>query len=472
MKRDVYDLVVVGAGSAGLTASLTAARLGARVALVERDRPGGDCLFSGCVPSKALVRVARVAWEQRRADRFGLDPSEPRVDFPRVAAYIQGVIDRIYEHDKPDALRAEGVDVVLGPARFVGPHALVAGDRLLRGRRFVVCTGSRPAGLPIAGLAESGYLTYEDLFSLPALPSRLTVLGAGPIGLEMGQAFSRLGSRVTMLQRSGRVLTVADPDCSDAIAGVLRAEGVDLRLGTTISRVERRADQIVVRTDAGDVQGDALLLAAGRRPNVDGLDLERAGVAYGPRGIPVNRFLQTNQPHVYACGDVVGGQQFTHLAHTQAFWAVRNALLPGKSSGVVEHLPWAVFTEPEIARVGLTEPEARERHGRDARVTRLPADLVDRAQTDDDLAGFVKVVHRGNGRILGAHIVAARAGEMIQPFVNAMARGGSLGDLARTVHVYPTYTMGVQQAAVTWQERRLLSGPLGALVRAVVRLGW
>jgi pyruvate/2-oxoglutarate dehydrogenase complex dihydrolipoamide dehydrogenase (E3) component len=467
----LYDLVVVGGGSAGLTASLTAARLGARVALVERDRPGGDCLFSGCVPSKALIRAARAAREVRRAGRFGVEASEPSVDFPRVLGYVAEVIDRIYERDNPDALRREGVEVILGHGRFVGPHALDVDGRAVRGRRVVVCTGSRPAAPPIPGLAEAPSLTYEDLFSLPALPARLLVLGAGPIGLEMAQAFGRLGSRVTLLQRSSRLLTVADPDCSRAIEAVLRAEGVDVRLEATVERVARRGAETVVTLADGAVAGDALLVAAGRRPNVDGLDLARAGVAYGPRGIPIDDDLRTNVPHIYAAGDVTGGPQFTHHAHTQAFWATRNALLPGRSSCVVRHVPWTVFTEPEVARVGPTEPEARARHGRDVAVTRLPLDLVDRAHTDDDRVGFVKAVHRRDGRLLGAHVVAARAGEMIQPFVSVLAAGGSLGDLARTVHVYPTYMMGVQQAAVTWQERRLLSGPLGRVIRAAVRLG-
>jgi pyruvate/2-oxoglutarate dehydrogenase complex dihydrolipoamide dehydrogenase (E3) component len=465
-----YDFVVIGGGSAGLLAAPLAARLGARVALVERDRPGGDCLFTGCVPSKTLLKVAKVVHEMRRADAVGLAPAATPVDMSRVSAHIQDVISRIYQHDSPEALRAQGVDVILGPARFVDAHTLSVNGRTVRGRRFLICTGARPAIPAIPGLADVRMLTYEELFSLRTLPARLLVIGAGPIGVEMSQAFARLGSSVTVFQRAARLLTVADADCSTVIAEVFRREGITLRLGASIDRVDQEGDEIVVTTSGDRVVGDALLVAVGRAPTLDGLDLVRAGVAHSASGISVDAYLRTSQPHIYACGDVLGGEQFTHLAAIQAYQATRNALLPGKTRGTLQHAPWTVFTDPEVARAGLTEDEARARHGSSVRVYTLPLARVDRAQAEEDRYGLVKLVYRPKGTILGAHIVAARAGEMIQEVITAMNQGKTLRDLAAAIHVYPTYAVGVQQAAAFALERSLFGGVLGRLIRLVTRL--
>jgi len=465
-----YDLIVIGAGSGGLVAAPLAVKLGARVALVEKYKPGGDCLYTGCVPSKALIKVARVAHEMRRAADYGLEPHQPRVDLGRVNAHIQDVIQRVYQFESPDVLAHEGVELVTGEAHFLDEHTVQAGGRSLRGKRFLVCTGSRAAVPPIPGLAEVGFLTYDDIFHLTTLPEHLLILGAGPIGMEMGQAFRRLGSQVTMFQRSRRLLSMADPECSEALAGVLRDEGVRFHLGAAVDRFEKLDGEIVATVGGERVVGDALLVAAGRKANVEGLELERAGVAYGPRGIPVDEYLRTNQHHIYACGDVLGEQQFTHYAGTQGYVAVRNALLPGKDVGVIERVPWTIFTDPEVARVGLTEAEARERHGVDVRVTRLAMERIDRAQTEEDLSGFIKVVHTPSGKILGAHVVAGRAGEMIHEYVLAMDQGIKLGDLAGAMHVYPTYSIGTQQAAAAWRTDSLLQSLAGRLVTAAARL--
>jgi pyruvate/2-oxoglutarate dehydrogenase complex dihydrolipoamide dehydrogenase (E3) component len=467
---DEYDLIVIGAGSGGLSAAPFAAKLGARVALVEKYQPGGDCLYTGCVPSKALIRVARVAWEMRRAADYGLEPHQPRVDLGRVMAHVQDVIQRVYQFENPETLARAGVHLVTGEARFLDAHTVRVGAATLRGEHFLVCTGSRAAVPPIPGLDETGFLTYDELFNLTELPGHLLIVGAGPIGMEMGQAFRRLGSEVTMFQRSKRLLSMADPDCSEALAGLLRGEGVRFHLGATLDRVEKLDGRIVVSAGGERIAGDALLVAAGRRPNVERLDLERAGVAYGPRGIPVDEHLRTNQHHIYACGDVLGEQQFTHYAGMQGYVAVRNALLPGKRVGVLERVPWTIFTDPEVARAGLTEPEARERHGSDVRVTRWPMERIDRAQTEEDVSGFLKVVHKPNGEILGAHIVAARAGEMIHEYIVAMARGLKFGDLSGPLHVYPTYSIGTQQAAAAWKTENLLGSAAGRLISTVARL--
>ena len=466
---DEYDLIVIGAGSGGLSAAPFAAKLGARVALVEKNKPGGDCLYTGCVPSKALIKAAKVAWQMRRAADYGLEPHEPWVDLGRVTAHVQDVIQRVYQFESVEVLAGEGVEVVTGAARFLDAHTVQAGDRTLRGRHFIICTGSRAAIPPVPGLKETGFLTYDDLFHMTELPSHLLVIGAGPIGMEMGQAFRRLGSEVTMFQRSARLLTMADPECSDTLAEVLREEGVRFHLGTELDRVERVDQGIVVTTGGEQIVGDALLVAAGRRANVDGLELEKAGVAYGPRGIPVDEHLRTNQHHIYACGDVLGEQQFTHYAGFQGYVAVRNALLPGKGVGVLDRVPWTIFTDPEVARAGLTEPEARERHGDEVRVTHWPNERIDRAQTEEDRRGFIKVIHKPNGEILGVHIVAERAGEMIHEFILAMERGIKLGDLSGVIHVYPTYSTGTQQAAVAYRVDSLLESLPGRLITAAAR---
>jgi len=465
-----FDFVVIGAGSAGLLAAPLAAKLGVRVALVERDRPGGDCLFTGCVPSKALLRVAQAAHDQRHAVRFGLAGSEPTVDMVQVSAHIQEVIGRIYEHDRPEALERQGVSVLLGAARFVDSHTIQAGGKLVRGKRFLLCTGSRPARPSIPGLDRVPYLTYEDLFTLKTLPRRLLVVGGGPVGVEMSQAFARLGSMVTLIQRNASLLPAAESDCAGILTDVLRDEGVNVRLGLAAERVEQDGDAIAVVAGGERFTGDALLVATGRVPVVDGLGLERAGVAHGARGIRVNAYLQTSQPHIYACGDVIGGEQFTHLAATQAYQATRNALLPGRTRTRSGPTPWAVFTDPEVARAGLTEAEARARFGRDVRSYALPLARVDRAQASEDRHGLVKLIYRGNGTIIGAHIVAARAGEMLQEAIAAIDQRKTLGQLAAAVHVYPTYAVGLQQAASYALEESLFSGHRGRIVRVGLRL--
>jgi pyruvate/2-oxoglutarate dehydrogenase complex dihydrolipoamide dehydrogenase (E3) component len=468
MERE-YDLIVIGAGSGGLSAAPLAAKLGARVALVEKYKPGGDCLYTGCVPSKALIKVARVAWEMRRASDFGLEPHRPPVDLGRVMAHVQDVIQRVYQFESPEVLAHDGVELVTGEARFLDERTVRAGERTLRAKRFIIATGSRAAVPPIPGLEGAGFLTYDDVFHLQELPKHLLVLGAGPIGMELAQAFRRLGSEVTMFQRSKRLLSMADPDCSEVLANVLREEGVQFHLGAELNRVESVGEKVMISTGADRIEGDRLLVAAGRTANVEGLDLERAGVAYGPRGIPVDEHLRTNQHHIYACGDVLGTHQFTHYAGMQGYVAVRNALFPGNGTGVLEQVPWTIFTDPEVARVGLTEPEARERHDGEVQVTRWPIERIDRAQAEEDRHGFIKVIHKSGGEILGAHIVAGRAGEMIHEFVLAMDRGLKLGDLSGAMHVYPTYSVGNQQAAVSWRVDNLVKSTAGRLLTTAAR---
>jgi pyruvate/2-oxoglutarate dehydrogenase complex dihydrolipoamide dehydrogenase (E3) component len=382
--------------------------------------------------------------------------------------HVQEVIQRIYVHESAEALAEEGVEVVLAPARFADPHTVVAGDRTLRAKHVLICTGARASVPPVPGLAETPHESYETIFKLRRLPPRLLVIGAGPIGLELAQAFQRLGSEVTCFQRSEQILTMADPEISAALVEVLRGEGIRFQTGARIERVEATDGGVAVV--AGErFEGDALLIAAGREPNVEGLGLEKAGVVFSKGGIPVDEHLRTNQRHIFACGDVIGSHQFTHYAGWQGYIAVRNALLPGSGGGLRAQVPWTIFTDPEVARCGLTEREARERHGDDVQVCTWPLTLVDRAQTEDDLAGFIKVVHRRQGEILGAHIMAARAGEMIHEYVLAMERGINFGDLSGAIHVYPTYSTGNQQAAAVYRISSLLESRAGRLVTGLAR---
>jgi pyruvate/2-oxoglutarate dehydrogenase complex dihydrolipoamide dehydrogenase (E3) component len=465
-----YDLVVIGAGSAGLSAATFAAQLGARVALIDRVRPGGDCLESGCVPSKTLIKVAKLAWEMRHADRFGLAPTVPGIDLGLINAHVQATVERVYQFERPETLRAAGIAFYAGGARFVGTDTVVAGDQLLRGGGFVVCTGAHPLRPHLPGLDDVAFLTYEDVFHLDRLPPRLVVLGTGPVAVELAQAFGRLGSRVTIIGRSGHVLRRADETVQSLLERILVDDGIDLHLDAAAERVQPSdRGELRVITSRATVTGDALLVALGRSPNVDGLDLERAGITYTPAGIAVDETLRTSNPRVFACGDVIGGPQFSHYAGWQAYIAVRNALLPGSSRGVRSDLPWAVFTDPEVAAVGLTEKEALSRYGSGVDIVQIDLDHVDRAQTDADLRGIIKVVLRRDGQILGAHLVAARAGEMIQEYVLAMNHRLPLDRLAGTMHVYPTYSSGSQQVEASYFTQKLLFGIKGRLIRMLLR---
>ena len=472
-----YDLIIIGGGSAGLTAAAFAVQLGARVALVEKQRMGGDCTWTGCVPSKTLLKAARVAHEMRTANRFGLSSAEPEVDLKSVMAHVRSVVMEVYDDESPEALRADGIDVYLGAARFIDPHTLAAGDAVLTARYFLIATGAHPFIPPIPGLEDVEYLTYETIWDLQVLPRHLLVIGAGPIGSEMSQAFRRLGADVTLIGGQDRLLSRDDPDASRVLAGVFGAEGIDLKLGAPAERVWQDtaggaavAGGIHVSAGGEQVVGDALLVAVGRRPNVDGLDLEAAGVAYSGRGIQVDDHLRTSQRHIYAAGDCTGGYQFTHYAGWQAVMAVRNALLPGASKGITDLVPWTTFTDPEVAHVGLTEEQARAEFGDEVMTCEWPMTRVDRARAEAHTAGFIKLVHKKNGALLGATIVAGRAGEMIHEWIVALDQGLKVGDLSNAIHVYPTYSMASMQAAAAIRVQQMLSGMSGRVVHGLARL--
>lgn len=469
-----YDLVIIGGGSAGQVAAPAAAALGARVALVDKERLGGECLWTGCVPSKSLIASATAADQTRRLQALGLQGSLEPVALGAVMDRVQGVIDTIYRTEDAEAMRRRGLDVYLGHAAFRSPHELVVDGQPLRGRTFLICTGSHPAVPPVPGLDACAYLTNETIFGLRDLPAHLVVAGGGPVGAEMAQAFRRLGSAVTLLTGDRGLLPREDSDASAVLARVFAREGITV-IRSKLAAVERDGTSICMhyggRGGAGQVRGDRLLLALGRHPNVAGLGLERAGVVYDPqKGIQIDAYLRTSVPHILACGDVSGPYRYTHAAGFQAAVAVRNALFPLlKTRARLDPLPWATVTDPEVARVGKTEHEARRAHGRVV-VVRHDFAHVDRALAEAQTEGFVKLlVSPWRGKILGGHIVGPRAGELIQEITLAMRQGLSVVDLAGTIHVYPTLAMAVQQAALgfyrQWPLYRLARGPLRALAR-------
>ena len=480
-----YDLTIIGGGSGGLVAARLAVSLGAKVLLIDKlqypqtDREpgedlvqplapayaeyaprrtphrssnftlGGDCLRYGCVPSKSLIHVARVLHQSREAARLGLTIDAPTVDMSRVTQYIQGVIKRVEENE---TALVEGVDVCFGSIAFQSPTALTFNGQTVQSRNTIIATGSHPAVPPLAGLAEAGYLTNEDVFDLTRLPDSLAIAGGGPIGVELAQAFARLGTQVTLLQGPERLLPKEDPEVSDAIAGFLHAEGVEILTGARLVRARRAGTHKVITARLGqaerEIEAAELLLALGRKPNIDGLNLEAAGIVYDEKGIKVNACLETSASNVLAIGDVTGGYLFTHVAAYQAGIAVRNALVPIAKKKVDERvIPWCTFTDPEVARVGMTYAQAKQHYPR-VREVRLPYAEIDRAQTEGETTGFIKLVLASKkDEIVGAHIVGRQAGELLGEIGLAMRKRLSLSDIQWTIHAYPTIGTGLQQAA-------------------------
>jgi pyruvate/2-oxoglutarate dehydrogenase complex dihydrolipoamide dehydrogenase (E3) component len=446
-----YDVVVLGGGTAGLTAALAASHFGASVALVEQEpRIGGDCTFYGCVPSKAVIEIAQVAHELQRAQAEGIVDAAPEFDFAAVMRRRARIVDEIAADDRDERFTSAGIAVVHARARFRDAHTLELDDsRTLSARRFVLATGSLPAVPDIHGLDTVRYLTNRTVFGLERLPSRLAVLGGGEVGLEVAQALHRLGSKVTVLEVAERLLGQDEPEAGETIAQAFAAEGIDLRLGADVTDVGERGAEIVLRLDGGELVCDELLIAAGRTSSIEslGLDLELE------RGyVKIDRRCRTSLPHVYAAGDVTGGYQFTHVASHEGRIAGANAA--GKRARLDERVvPWVTFTDPEIAHVGLTEAQARERHKR-VETHIFPMARVDRARILERPIGFVKLVtaarpllgRTGGGVLVGAQIVGPRAGELIQGCALAIRTRCFAGRLAQTIHAYPTMSVGVQQA--------------------------
>ena len=476
--KRTWDLVVLGGGSAGLVASLTAAGLGARVALIEADRPGGDCLYTGCVPSKSLIASARLAHDIRHAGGLGLEPFEPRFDFARVMERIGSVIDAAGEHDSPEYLGSQGVEVVQGHGRFAAPGVVSVDGRELRFRAALIATGSRPAVPPIAGIDSADVLTNETVFELRELPQRLAVLGGGPVGVELAQAFGRLGSRVELVEMAGELLPREDPEASRLIALQLADEGVQVHTQTRATGVPGPC-RLSAEGPAGTIElgFDRLLVAAGRRPVVDDLGLDTVGVETTAEGwIRVDRFLRTTGDRIFAAGDAVGELFFTHVAGYHALVAMANALFRARRKVDHSAIPSVTFTDPEVARVGLTEQQARERLGHEPLVFRHDYARSDRALTASATQGFAKLIADRRGRLVGATVVGEAAGESIAEVARLVRDGGKVAELSQTVHAYPTFTEAPARAADDWWRHKYLNPrgrrrlrPLLALLRALDR---
>lgn len=444
----IYDIAVIGAGSGGLSVAAAAAQFGRKVVLFEKGKMGGDCLNYGCVPSKALIAAAKHAHAVRSGSKYGVVAQEPAIDFQAVHDHVHRVIAAIEPNDSQERFEKLGVHVVRAEARFRDAASIEADGKIYGARRIVIATGSRAAIPPIPGLADIPYFTNETLFENAIRPKHLIVIGGGPIGLEMAQAHRRLGSQVTVIEALDP-LGKDDPELTGVVIKALIAEGVAILARTVVTSVRKSKVGIAVETDGrGTIEGSDILVAAGRIANVEGLNLEAAGIAYTRKGITVDQGLRTVNRRVYAVGDVAGGLQFTHVAGYHAGLVIRNALfrLPVRNrTGII---PWVTYTDPELAHVGLTEAQARQQFGDAVKAVRWPFHDNDRAQTEGKTQGLVKAVIGKGGRILGAGIVGAEAGELIQPWVLAMGTGLKIKAFANMVAPYPTLGEASRRAAI------------------------
>ncbi|KAF0182820.1 MAG: mercuric reductase [Nitrospirae bacterium] len=437
-----FDIGILGAGSAGLTAASGAAKFGAKTLLIEREKMGGDCLHYGCVPSKALIHIARARHLLRNAEAYGLPRIElPPVDFRSVRERILSVVSTIQRHDSPERFCSLGVRVEFGSPEFVDEHTVRLGSASFTARSWVIATGSSPAIPAIAGLSDVPYLTNRELFYLDSLPASLIILGGGPVGIEMAQAFARLGSTVSVIQRGGQILTREDKDMADVVMDSLAADGVMLHLHARALKVGKENGQTVVTIRKGDsterVVGDALLVALGRRPNLDGMGLERIGIEIKDGGLVLDTRLRTRHAHIYGAGDVTGAYQFTHAAGYEGGLAVTNAILKLPRKVNYQLMPWCTYTDPELASIGMNEHRAREA-GTDYTAWQESFSANDRALAEGATVGAVKLLLAKNGKPLGIQIAGPHAGELLAPWIGIMNGGGKLSSLAGAVHPYPT----------------------------------
>lgn len=457
----MYNLVVIGAGTAGLVTAAGAAGLGAKVALIEKNLMGGDCLNVGCVPSKSVIRSSRALADARDGARFGLRlPDGAGADFGAVMERMRRIRSGLSGHDSAARFKGLGVDVFLGEARFTGPHTVETGGQALKFRKCAITSGARAAVPDIPGLKSAGFLTNETVFNLTAIPPRLACIGAGPIGCELAQAFQRLGSQVVLFHKGAHILDREDEDAAEILQKKFRAEGIELVLNSRIVKVESDRNGKTLHYESsgksGSITVDEILVGAGRAPNVEGLNLEAAGVKFDlKKGVRVNEYLQTDNPDVFAAGDVCMRWKFTHAADAAARIVIQNALF-FKSKKITDVLmPWVTYTDPEIAHVGLGEREAADL-GVAVETLVRPFSAVDRAVADGEEEGFVKVrVQKGNDKILGATIVARHAGEMIGEWTLAARFNIGLGSMGSAIHPYPTQSEAARQLSDEYNRKRL-----------------
>ncbi|PCI24897.1 dihydrolipoyl dehydrogenase [Candidatus Peregrinibacteria bacterium] len=437
-----FDLIVIGAGSGGLVSALGANYLGAKVLLIEKGKLGGDCLNYGCVPSKALIRSAHVAHAIKNAKNFGISVEKSSIDFSAVITRVQNIIQNIATtHDSKERFESLGIRVIMGTSTFLNSHEVLLNDKTYFGKKIVIATGGRANRPNIEGLEKTGYLTNEELFSIKKSPKSLIILGGGAIGSEMAQAFSRLGVQVTIVDKSSTILSREDTDVAEVIMKKFKREGIQIEVNALPIKVHTDGTQKYVTIQQNGenkiLQAEEILVALGRKPNIEGLQLEAAGVKYDKKGIQVNSHQQTSKKHIYACGDICGPFLFTHMASYQAGIIVKNAFTPLSAKASYHAFPWCTFLDPEVAHVGLSEKQVTEQ-GIFHTIHKSPVSTVDRARADGENEGFIKIILGKKGKILGVTIVAPHAGELLAEYTLAMNKGLKIQDIYDTIHIYPT----------------------------------
>ncbi len=448
-----YDVVIIGAGSAGLVACKVANGLGKKTLLIEKRKLGGDCTWFGCVPSKTLIKSANIAHQIKRLREFGLEPFTPiELNADRVMAHVRAVVQADADGHPPEILEAEGINVLFGAPHFLDNHSIELGGRKISSKKFIVCTGSHPFVPPIKGLQDIPYLTNETIFDLEVLPKSMIVIGAGPIGIELSAALNRLGVKVTIVQRSADTLKKDDKELVDRLIQILRAEGVEILTEIETTGIVRQRDKIVADIEdekgARQIEAESVLVSVGRRPNLDGLELEKAGIEFDSKGIKVDSHLKTTAKNIYACGDVVPPYLFTHIAEYEAIVATTNACfgLPIKTANY-DNILWTTYTDPELAHAGLTEEQARQQYGDSIRIYRWEHKDVDRAKTDLAQNGLSKFICDRKGKLLGIHILGHGAGELMHEAQLAKTLGLPFSKIASVIHAYPSYSDAVRQPA-------------------------
>lgn len=469
-----FDVVVIGGGTGGLVTASGCARLGRKVALIERDALGGDCLWTGCVPTKALVASAKLAHQMRHANAWGLDVVTPKITPRAVMESMREMRRDISRHDDPEKFRKLGIDVIEGDARLVSDSEVSVGERRLLASDIVIATGARTSIPPIEGLKENGFLDHVSFLKQDDFPASILILGGGYIGIEFAQIFARFGSKVVVVEMLDEIINKEDHDVIARVRQFLRNEEIELHTGWAVKSVRRDGAKKVARIEnkngeTSEIAVDEIFVASGRRGNTENLGLEDAGVKVERGWIVVDKFLQTTKPRIWACGDVHGGMQFTHVAAFEAVKLVRNMLFPGKSAVTYEHVPWALYTDPEVGHIGMTEREAREKHGDSVQVFQTDMHDVDRAVVDRTPLGLLKIICDKKGRILGAHALCANASTVIEELVLARRHGLKIGDLAQRISAYPSLADGVQKTASLYYQE-LARGWVGRVGRWVA--GW
>jgi len=466
-----FDVVIIGGGTAGLVTASGCARLGRRVAMIEREKLGGDCLWTGCVPTKALVATAKLAAQMRHADRFGLTPHDPEILPRAIMESMRAQRRAIEHHDDPEKFRKLGIDVITGEAKLVSRSEVEVAGRRLAAKDIVIATGARTAVPPVDGLKEAGFLDHVSFLNQDDFPQSLVILGGGYIGIEFAQMFRRFGSRVIVVEMTDDIIAKEDKDVIARVRSLLTDEGIELRTGWAAKSVRRENGQKHVRIEnklgeSQELAVDEVFIASGRRGNSENLGLEAIGVKVERSFITVDKYLATSVPRIWACGDIHGGLQFTHVAAYEAVKLVRNMLFPGRSPVDYTNIPWALYTDPEVGHIGMTEAEAREAHGENVRTYSVEMQEVDRAVVDRTPSGFIKFVCDPKGRILGAHALCANASTLIAEVVLARKKGMKIGDLAQRISPYPSLADATQKAASAYYQD-LGSSWLGALGKRI-----